>query len=596
MRESVVPSTAMVSERENLTDSVFRHAEEFPDEAVFRVPAGDGWSDVSCAAFATQVAAVAKGLIASGIGHGDRVALLSATRYEWCLIDYAIWCAGAVTVPVYESSSSAQLEWILADSGAVAIIVEKPRHADLLAKVHAEVGDVGTVWQIEGGSPAVEVLSRAGAGVGDDALAQRRAQTVAEDLATLVYTSGTTGRPKGCELTHRNLLAEARTVIPCFAGQLRPGQSTLSFLPMAHIFARVINVGALEARVVVGHTSDVQNLVVTLASFRPSFLIAVPRVLEKVYNSARQKAAAGGRGRIFDIADATAVAYSTALDAGGPGLALTLRHAVFDRLVYSKLRAVLGGRCEVAIAGGAPLGARLGHFFRGIGLPVYEGYGLTETAAAVTANRPGHHRIGTVGAALPACGVRIAEDGEVEVQGEMILRGYWHNEQASAESFHDGWLRTGDLGSLDDEGYLTITGRKKEIIVTAGGKNVAPAALEDSLRAHPLVSQCMVVGDQRPYIGAVVTIDQDAFAPWATEHGLTGASVSSSVDDAALRAEIDGAVARANEAVSHAEQIKRYRILATDFTEEGGELTPSMKLKRAVVAERYADEIATIYR
>jgi len=597
VREYSVPSTITVSAEENLTDSVFSHAEHFASAVLFRRRVDGRWTDVTAAEFAEQVTAVAKGFIAAGVQPGDRVGLLSATRYEWCLLDYAIWTAGAVTVPVYETSAADQVGWIIGDSGAVGMVVENADHAATVDSVRSACADLAHVWQIDApAAPAVAALTADGAEVSDATVLQRRHGVGADEVATLIYTSGTTGRPKGCELTHRNLLTESRSAAATFSDLISPGQTNLCFLPMAHVFARAISVAALDARVTIGHTADVKNLLGDLGEFHPTFLLAVPRVFEKVYNSARQKAHAEGKGKIFDAADATAVAWSRAKDSGGPGLALRARHALFDRLVYTKLRAALGGQCTAAVAGGAPLGARLGHFFRGIGLPVYEGYGLTETSAAVTANTPRNQRMGTVGTPLTGCGVRIADDGEILLSGDVVFRGYWHNEAATAEALRDGWFHTGDLGSLDSDGFLSITGRKKEIIVTAGGKNVAPAVLEDKLRAHPLISQCMVVGDNKPFIGALVTIDSDAFPVWSSRHGKdSAAEVGDLVDDADLRAEIDRAVAEANTAVSHAEAIKKYRILPVDFTEQGGEMTPSLKIKRTVVADHFARDIAAIY-
>lgn len=597
MREYSVPSTITVGAEENLTDPLFSHAEHFAGGTLFRRRVAGGWADVSAAEFATQVTAVAKGLVAAGVQAGDRVGLLAATRYEWSLLDYAIWAAGGVTVPIYETSSAEQVRWILGDSGAVGVVVENAAHAATVESVRGQCPQLRDLWQIDDDEhPAVQTLTTAGAGIDDEDAQTRRRAVDADDLATLIYTSGTTGRPKGCELTHRNLIAESRIAAAAFPDMIAPGRSNLMFLPMAHVFARAISVAALDARVVVGHTADVQNLLGDLGEFKPTFLLAVPRVFEKVYNGARQKAHSDGRGKVFDAADATAVAWSEAQDTGGASLALEVKHAVFDRLVYTKLRAALGGQCTAAVAGGAPLGARLGHFFRGIGVPVFEGYGLTETSAAITANTPAAHRIGTVGTPLSGCAVKIAEDEEILLSGDVVLRGYWHDATATAEALTDGWFHTGDLGALDADGYLTIIGRKKEIIVTASGKNVAPAVLEDRLRAHPLISQCMVVGDRRPFIGALITIDPEALPGWLERHGKdAGTEVSSMLDDADLRAEVDAAVADANTAVSTAEGIRKYRILPVDFTETGGELTPSLKLKRNVVATTFAKDIEQIY-
>jgi len=597
VREFTVPPTVTVSGEDNLSDLVFANAERFGGAIVYRRKISGSWVDVTAQEFAAQVAAVAKGLVASGIQPGDRVGLLSRTRYEWTLLDFAILAAGGVTVPVYETSSAEQVEWILSDSGARAAVVESAAHRATVESVRERLPELATVWQLDTGGEqgAVEALSELGRDLPDDELHARRRQVGGDDLATLVYTSGTTGRAKGCELTHRNLLAETRTVVRAAPELLNPDAQILLFLPLAHVLARVIQLTGFHCRATVGHTPDVKNLLPDLAEFRPTMVLSVPRVFEKVYNSAKQRAHADGKGKIFDVAEATAVAWSQAQDTGGPGLLLRLRHGLFDRLVYGKLRAALGGRCTAAVSGGAPLGARLGHFFRGIGITVYEGYGLTETSAAATVGLPRHFKVGTVGRPIPGVTVRIADDGEVLIKGDVVFRGYWHNEAATADALTtDGWLHSGDIGELDAEGYLRITGRKKELIVTAGGKNVAPAVLEDRLRAHPLISQCMVVGDNQPFIGALVTIDAEAFPVWRDGHGKSG-EVAGLVDDPELRAEIEAAIAEANKAVSAAEAIKKFRILPVDFTEDGGQLTPTLKLKRNVVAKEYAHEIDAIY-
>jgi long-chain acyl-CoA synthetase len=453
------------------------------------------------------------------------------------------------------------------------------------------------VWQIDGGG--LDKLVSAGASVDVAALAQRRMSRGADDLATIIYTSGTTGRPKGCELTHRNLYADAANAVPGLTSLFHDGSSTLLFLPLAHSFARLVQIGTVLARCRMGHLADVKNLVADLQSFQPTFILSVPRVFEKVYNTARQRAHADGKGAIFDRADRVAVAYSRALDtAGGPGLALRLQHALFDRLVYGKLRAAIGGRCVGAISGGAPLGERLGHFFRGIGVTVFEGYGLTETTAAAAVNHDAALKIGTVGRPLPGVDAAIADDGEVLLRGGVVMRGYWKNEQATAEAIDaDRWFHTGDIGELDSQGFLKITGRKKEILVTAGGKNVAPAVLEDRLRAHRLVSQCIVVGDQRPFIAALITLDADALPAWLKSKGKDESlSPEQLRDDPELLAELDAAVAEANKAVSHAEAIKKFRVLGSDFTEENGTLTPSLKLKRGVVMKEFGTEVEGLYQ
>ncbi|WP_343445884.1 AMP-dependent synthetase/ligase [Micromonospora schwarzwaldensis] len=598
MREFSVPPIVTVGDAANLTDAVWENAEVAPDTVQFVRPAGDtGPVDVTCRQFRDEVVAVARGLIAAGVSPGDRVGLMSRTRYEWTLLDYAIWAAGAVTVPIYETSSAEQAAWILGDSGAVAVVVESTAHATLVAGVRDRLPDLREVWQIE--LDAVHELITAGASVDPAEVEVRRSMLKADDLATIIYTSGTTGRPKGCVLTHRNIYADIANAVPVLPNLFRQGASTLLFLPLAHAFARLIQVGVVQARATMAHCADTSDLVGALQEFKPTFVLSVPRVFEKVYNGARQKAEADGKGKIFDRAEKVAIAWSEALETpGGPGLALRAQHALFDRLVYGKLRAALGGRCRDAISGGAPLGARLGHFFRGVGVTVCEGYGLTETSPAAAANLPTGTRIGTVGRPLPGVTVRIDDDGEILISGDIVFQGYWHNEEATAEALTtDGWFRTGDLGQLDADGYLSITGRKKEIIVTAGGKNVAPAVLEDQVRAHPLISQCVVVGDRQPFIAALVTIDEEALPKWLAGHGRPETTSAAELrDDEALRAEVQAAVDQANQSVSKAEAIKVFRVLPRDFTEATGELTPSLKVKRQVVHKTYATEIAEIYQ
>ncbi len=593
MREYSVPATTTVGDEENLVDAVFDTAVSHPSTVSYRRQQSDGvWTDVTAPQFAEQVAAVAGGLMASGVAAGDRVALLSRTRYEWSLLDFAILAAGGVTVPIYETSSAEQIAWILSDSGARVIVVENAKHVALVEESGADVEVL--VIEPATGEDAVGVLTARGAGVPADEVHARRRSVGADGLATLIYTSGTTGRPKGCELTHRNLLHECRAAAAVFPELLSDGGSVLLFLPMAHVFGKVIQCASTYTRTTVGHTPDVKNLVADLGSFRPTFLLAAPRVFEKVYNSARQRAHDGGRGRIFDAAADTAIEWSKAQDTGGAGILLKARHALFDRLVYGKLRAVVGGNVRAAVSGSAPLGARLGHFFRGVGIPILEGYGLTETSAGITVNTLDATRIGSVGRPMPGCAVRIADDGEILLSGPIVFRGYWGNEAATKEALEDGWFHSGDIGELDDAGFLTITGRKKEIIVTAGGKNVAPAVLEDRLRAHALVSQCMVVGDGQPFVAALVTIDPEALPGWLERNGKpAGGGVP--VADPDLIAEIQAAVDEANRAVSRAEQIREFRILPVDFTEAGGEMTPTLKVKRQVVAKTYAAEITAIY-
>ncbi|MGH8868956.1 MAG: AMP-dependent synthetase/ligase [Actinomycetes bacterium] len=596
MTEYRVPAVFEVPPRGSLADLVPRNAEQAPDAAVFSRKVGGHWRDVTARVFADEVDALAKGLLAAGVGLGDRVGLISATRYEWTLADFAIWAAGAVTVPVYETSSAEQVAWILGDSGAVACVVETAGHEARLDSVRADLDGLREVWAIESGG--LDALAEAGQSVSDADLAARREGLRPDSPATLIYTSGTTGRPKGCVLTHGNFLAELGNVTTEVDGLFDEGHSsTLLFLPLAHVLARIIQVGCVMTRTRMGHTADVAHLLDDFAGFRPTFLLSVPRVFEKVYNSSAQQAEAAGKGRAFQSAASTAIAYSEALDAGGPGLLLRARHALFDRLVYRKLRDALGGQVEYAVSGGAPLGARLGHFFRGVGVVVLEGYGLTETTGAHTVNRPDQLRIGTVGRPIAGSAVKIAEDGEVLVRGGNVFGGYWGGEGVDAETLSsDGWFGTGDLGELDGDGFLTITGRKKEVIVTAGGKNVVPAVLEDRIRAHPLVSQCMVVGDGRPYVAALVTLDAEALPGWLRARGKdTEATLAQLAEDEDVHREVEAAVEEANRAVSRAEAVRRFRVLAVDFTEEGGQLTPTMKLRRNVVLKEFSAEVEALF-
>jgi long-chain acyl-CoA synthetase len=533
--------------------------------------------------------------VARGVEPGDRVGIMSRTRYEWTLLDWAVWAAGAVPIPLYETSSAEQVHWILTDSAVSLLVVETAEHAATVASVRAETPELRDVLVIDDG--AVDTLVAAGSAVPDDEIGRRRGLADLADVATIIYTSGTTGRPKGVELTHENFyVLSVNAVKGLHEVVSTPGARTLLFMPLAHVFARFVEVLVVAAGAVIGHTPDTKDLLPDLATFKPTFILSVPRVFEKVYNSSEQKAAAGGKGAIFHRAADAAIAYSRALDAPGrPGLALRLQHKVADVLVLSKLRAALGGQVEWAISGGAPLGERLGHFYRGVGLKVLEGYGLTETTAPATVNLPGRTKIGTVGPPLPGTAVRIAADGEIEVKGPHVFVGYHQNPSATAEVFDDGWFRTGDLGSLDDDGFLRITGRKKEIIVTAGGKNVAPAVLEDRLRAHPLVSQVVVVGDQRPFIGALITLDPDGLPGWLAAHGHPAMDVAEARTAPAVLAAIEEAVDKANAAVSRAESIRKYQVLDTDLTIANGYLTPKLSVKRNLVLKDFGAQIDALY-
>ncbi|MGW2176970.1 AMP-dependent synthetase/ligase [Streptomyces sp. NPDC001732] len=598
MREFSLPALYEVPSDGNLTDLIRRNAAQHPDVAVMSRKVEGVWTDVDATRFLAEVRGVAKGLVAAGVEAGDRVALLSRTRYEWVLLDFAIWSAGAITVPVYETSSPEQIQWILGDSGATLCVVESEAHQASVVSVQEDLPALKGIWRID--DDTIARMSALGEEeVPDETLDLRMTSAKADDPATIVYTSGTTGRPKGCVLTHRSFFAECGNVVERLKPLFRTGDcSVLLFLPAAHVFGRLVEVASVMAPIKLGCVPDIKNLTDELAAFRPTLILGVPRVFEKVYNAARAGAQADGKGKIFDRAASTAIAYSRALGtAQGPSFGLKLKHRIFDRLVYGKLRAVLGGRGEHAISGGAPLGERLGHFYRGIGFTVLEGYGLTETCAATAFNPWDRQKIGTVGQPLPGSVVRIADDGEVLLHGEHLFTGYWNNEAATAEALADGWFHTGDIGTLDEDGYLAITGRKKEIIVTAGGKNVAPAVIEDRIRGHALVAECMVVGDGRPFVGALVTLDEEFLGRWAAEHGKpAGATAASLREDPELLAEVQRAVDDGNAAVSKAESVRKFRILSSQFTEEAGHITPSLKLKRNVVAKDFADEIESIYQ
>jgi long-chain acyl-CoA synthetase len=599
VRELTIPSAGTPGEN-SVARYVFDGADARPDGVALRRRDGNNWRDVTSSEFAGEVTAVAKGLLACGVDVGDRVALMSKTRYEWTLFDFAILAIGAVVVPIYETSSPDQMEWILKDSTAKALVVETADHAAALAPIRDRLPDLRNVWQITEGAQAD--LAEAGAAIESAEVHKRLDTTKPTDLASIIYTSGTTGRPKGCELSHANFLAEVHEIVSGLDHLFNPQSATLLFIPVAHVFGRVIEIGAIATGTTLGHTGDLSNLVGDLQAFRPRFVLSVPRVFEKVYNTAKQRAHSENKlaGAIFDAAERAAIAYSEGLDGRGPSLWVRVQHAIFDRLVYGKIRAAMGGSCEAAISGGAPLGARLGHFFRGIGVTIFEGYGLTETTAGIFVNMPNKIKIGTVGRPVGGTSVRIADDGEVLLRGPVVFARYWRNEQATAEAFetYDGksWFRTGDVGELDNDGFLTITGRKKELIVTAGGKNVAPAVLEDQVRAHWLVGQCLVVGDRQPFVAALITIDPDSFPAWRQQAGKPdSATIADLVDDEDLRAEVGKAVDEANRSVSRAEAIRKFVILPNDWTESGGQLTPSLKLRRSHVMSECADEIGQLY-
>ncbi|MFD5974296.1 AMP-dependent synthetase/ligase [Streptomyces bacillaris] len=609
VREVSVPAFAPPVLRGSLAEIPFDNAREAPAEAVLSRKDAEGtWHDVTAADFAAEVLAVAKGLLAEGLRPGDRLAIMARTTYEWTLLDFASWAAGLVTVPIYPTSSAFQARWILQDSGAVACAVETKEQGRLISQERKQLGGLAHLWQFNTG--AIGHLKSLGKHIPDEAVAERRAGLEPDTPATLIYTSGTTGRPKGCVTTHGNFFAEVDNAIellhPAFKSVSKDPASTLLFLPLSHVFGRMVAIGCMRARVRLGHAPSIQteDLLADLAGFRPTFLLAIPYVLEKVYNTGRATAEKMGRASSFDRAARIAQRYGKAVEAAehgtgpGPGLGLRAARALYDPLVYRRIRAALGGKVRYVICGGSPLGRRLASFYEGAGIGIFEGYGLTETTAAHTVTPPLKPRLGTVGWPLPGTSVRIADDGEVLLRGGQVFRGYWDAERAEPVPYLlDGdWFPTGDLGTLDEDGYLTITGRKKDIIITSGGKNVTPAPLEDWLRAHPLVSQCMVVGDNRSYITALLTLDPDGLHHWRQMVKKQDVPLRELVHDEELRTSLQKAVDEANRLVSRAESIRKFTVLPVDFTEERGHLTPSLKLKRAAIARDFTAEIEELYR
>lgn len=590
-----VPSLIESDANSNITDLLIQRAATSPNMAVFSRPNHIGvWVDTTYQSFYQEVKELAKGIIASGVKPGQAVAIMSHTSYEWALIDFALWFAGAVSVPIYETSSPAQMAWILSDSEAVAIFCEDKEMIAKVKTIRAGLPFLRQEFNIEAGDLAT--LKNAGAEITDELLESRRSSQKLNDLATIIYTSGTTGRPKGCELLHRGFVDLSKNAKIDIPDVLADGQKTLLFLPMAHVFARFISVLCIHAGVKVGHQADVKNLAGAMQSFKPNFLLAVPRVFEKVYNSAEQKAESGGRGDIFRRAADVAVSYSMATDEGHVPLSLKIKFALFNKLVYGKIREAMGGQVRYAVSGGAPLGVRLGHFYKAIGLTVLEGYGLTETTAPAMIARPQNLKIGKVGQLLPGCGIKIAEDGEIWLRGSNTLRGYWKNPSATAEAFEGEYFKTGDIGVLDDEGFLTITGRKKELLITAGGKNVAPAPIEDPLRADPLIGQAVVIGDNQPFIAALFSLDGEMLPLWLANHGLDSKmSIAEAAKNPKIIAEIQAAVDKVNLALSKAESIRKFVVLEVELTEASGHLTPSMKIKRNQVMQDFATEVDQIY-
>lgn len=607
-REFTVEAEYTIGENETCLTALIDQVKTRPYGVLFTRPANFEWVNVTAQEFLDEVFAVAKGIIATGVEQGDRVALLADTRYEWSVLDYAIWAAGAVSVPIYSSSSLSQVQWIIEDSGASLAITETPDHTDLMKHLvltedgtPALKGSTSRLRRIlEINSSALDTLRFEGRELADDLVHERIAATRSSDLASLVYTSGTTGRPKGCELTHHNWLAEVRALLTHPVGAIAvPGSRVLTFLPLAHVLARAVSLAFTIGGATQSHWSDFSTLALELQRARPNLILGVPRVFEKVRNSAAANASDGGpiKAALFARAEKAAIDYSRAQDTEeGPGRALSAAHKVFDRLIYAKIRAAVGNSVHYAVTGGSAMSHDLLHFYRGIGIPIYEGYGLTETAAAAAIDFE-DQKIGTVGKPLPGMTVRINDEGEILLKGQMLCRGYWNNPKATAESIIDGWFNTGDLGELLDSGHLVITGRKKDLIVTAGGKNVSPGPLEDIIRAHPLISQAMVVGDGKPFVGLLVTLDPDALKRWKLNRNIPESrTIEELATEPALRGEIQDAINNANATVSHSEAIKRFYILDRDLTEEDDELTPTLKVKRNVVYRRYADAIEHIYR
>lgn len=595
MNETTLPAIVPHDPNANVSDLLEVRYQETPDHELFSTPRKDGgWDAVTTSDFRDRVIALAKGLVAAGVQPGDKIGIMCKVRFEWTLIDFATAYAGAILVPVYETSSPSQIAYVLSDSGATGLILETAEMFARFDEIRADVPGIGTPWRLDLGD--LEKLEKSGTDITDAEIERRRHIAKGSDIATLLYTSGSTGAPKGCVITHANFVDTIRNSAKEMSMVVNTDASTLLFITAAHIFARVVSLLAVHSGVRVGHQPDTKLLLPSLQSFKPTFLLAVPRVFEKVYNSSEQKAEAGGKGSIFRLATATAIEYSKALDTGHVPFALRAKFAVLDRLVLSKIRAAIGGRVVYAVSGSAPLGPRLGHFYRALGMKILEGYGLTETTAPVTINVPHKFKIGSVGPVLPGIAVRIADDGEVLVKGVNVFAGYWHNDKATAEAFVDGWYRTGDIGALDDDGYLWITGRIKEIIVTAGGKNVAPATLEDPIRANPLIGQCVVVGDKKPFIAALITLDPEMLEPWLRNNKLNpDMTVAEASNHPAVLAEVQRAIDFANTKVSRAESIRKFVILPTEFTEASGHLTPKMSIKRHIIVADFAGEIDSIY-
>lgn len=573
--------------------------EERPDSVMWECKAslGSQWIPVTTREFVEEVRALAQGFIASGVQRGDAIAILSATRYEFTLIDFASWWIGALPVGIYQTDSPMQIEHILDDSEITLVITETESQADVIREMAQNRPLIREVLTLDNG--AIDTLRRRGEEKPElaEEVESRALNTHGTDLATIIYTSGATGRPKGVELTHKNFtfIGEAgRNGFPEVVMDDNP--RTLLFLPLAHVFARFVEVLVLCTNTVMGHSPDTKNLIADLSTFEPTYLLTAPRVLEKVYNAADAKTGGGLKQKVFRWSAKASIGHSRARQARDLTPYLSAKRAVADALVLSKVRAIMGKKLKFIVSGGAPFSPRLGHFFRGAGFHVVEGYGLSETTAPLAVNPPLAAKIGSVGQPFPQVSVRISDEDEIQVKGECVFRGYHNDPELTAQSFtEDGWFKTGDLGSLDDEGFIWITGRAKDVIVTAGGKNVSPGVVEDRLRGHPLVSQAVAVGEGKPFIGALVTLDTDMLPGWLANHDIEPLTVAEAAKDPRVLRALDAAVVRANEPVSRAESIRKFTVLTEDFTEANGLLTPSMKVKRGEVVRRFSKEIEAMY-
>lgn len=593
MRETSVAPLIPARDDASIPAMLAHNAQVRPDRAGYAVREGDGWRDITHREFLDRVETLAKGFIASGIEAGDRVALLSRTRFEWTLVDCALLTAGAIVVPIYETSSPEQIAWILQDSGAIAAIVETEDHVKSVSSIRDQCPALRDVWHID--AAHLEELAEGAVEASDAQLRARRDALTSDTPATVIYTSGTTGKPKGCVLTHGNFVLLSENALARMDELVNgdDNNGTLLFLPLAHVFARLIQYVAISSGVRLGHSATIANLVDDLGSFKPSFLLAVPRVFEKVYNGSEHRAHADGKEKIFAQAARVAINYSRARNEGRKAsISVRVQHAVFDRLVYRKLRQAFGGKVRYSISGGAPLSTHLAHFYSGAGLPILEGYGLTETTAPATVNPPDRIKIGTVGPACPGVSLRISDDGEILVKGINVFREYLNNPEATDAAKHDGWFHTGDLGEIDEDGYLKITGRKKDLIITAGGKNVSPSKLEDVIRSHPLVAEVVVVGDNRPFVAAMITIDEDMLKAWSATRGLNLTSAADAATSPEVIASLQEAVDEANAGVSRAESVRKFIVLSGQLTEDNGYLTPSLKVKRNIVLAEFADVIS----